>query len=60
MLGLKDRDKLTFVHQTVYNTGPVKLIKKSRSDGLLSGSCQKMINLLVKVRVCPRVRDRTF
>ncbi|XP_047450516.1 uncharacterized protein LOC125013689 isoform X2 [Mugil cephalus] len=48
MLDLKQRDKLTFVHQTVYNTGPVKLIRKSKSDGSISASCQKMINLLVK------------
>lgn len=51
MLRLKDRDKLMFVHQKVYNTGPVKLIRKSKMDGSISGSCQKMLNLFVKVSV---------
>lgn len=54
MLGLKDRDKLLFVHQTVYNTGPVKLIRKSKRDGSISASCQKMLNLLVMVSVSVR------
>lgn len=48
-LGLKDTDKLTFVYQTVYNTGPVRLIRKAKVDGSISASCKKMLNLLVKV-----------
>ncbi|GLD56872.1 uncharacterized protein AKAME5_000916300, partial [Lates japonicus] len=47
-LGLKDTDKLTFVYQTVYNTGPVRLIRKAKVDGSISASCKKMLNLLVK------------
>ncbi|XP_041826011.1 uncharacterized protein LOC121630041 [Melanotaenia boesemani] len=48
-LRLKETDKLAFVNQTVYNTGPVKLIRKSNKEGSISASCQKMLNLLVKV-----------
>ncbi|XP_041825995.1 uncharacterized protein LOC121630031 [Melanotaenia boesemani] len=47
-LNLKETDKLTFVNQTVYNTGPVKLIRKSNKEGSISALCQKMVNLLVK------------
>lgn len=54
MLRLRDRDKLMFVHQTVYNTGPVKLIRKTKRDGSISASCQKMLHLVVKVSVCQR------
>ncbi|XP_067341200.1 uncharacterized protein [Channa argus] len=48
MLGLKDKDKLMFVYQTIYNTGPVKLTRSSKVDGSISGSCHKMLNLFVK------------
>ncbi|KAM4528203.1 gasdermin-E-like [Odontesthes bonariensis] len=47
-LGLKENDKLTFVHQTVYNTGPVKVIRKAKRDGSILASCQKTMSLLVK------------
>lgn len=50
-LDLSSRDKLAFVYQTVYNSGPVKLIRKSEKDGSISASCQKMLNILVKVSV---------
>ncbi|KAK2818499.1 hypothetical protein Q5P01_024060 [Channa striata] len=48
MLGLKDRDKLMFVYQTIYNTGPVKLARSSKMDGSIIGSCHKMFNMFVK------------
>lgn len=48
-LRLKDKDRLAFVHQTVYNTGPVKMIKKSSQDGSISASYQKFVKLLFKV-----------
>jgi len=48
-LGLKEKDILTFVHQTVYNTGPVKMVRKAKRDGSISASCQKMLSLFVKV-----------
>ncbi|XP_055369620.1 uncharacterized protein LOC114867442 isoform X2 [Betta splendens] len=48
MLRLKERDKLMFVHQTVYNTGPVRLHRKSKMDGSVSASCQKLLNLFMK------------
>ncbi|XP_015255605.1 PREDICTED: uncharacterized protein LOC107101267 [Cyprinodon variegatus] len=47
-LRLKDKDRLAFVHQTVYNTGPVKMIKKSSQDGSISASYQKFVKLLFK------------
>ncbi|XP_072228606.1 uncharacterized protein [Leuresthes tenuis] len=49
-LGLKDNDRLTFVHQTLYNTGPVKMVRKAKRDGSISASCQKMLSLFVKGR----------
>lgn len=51
LLGLTERDKLTFVYQTIYNTGPVKLIRKSTKDGSISASCQKILTLFVKVNL---------
>lgn len=50
MLRLKEKEKLTFVYQTVYNTGPVRMIRRSQRSGSISASCQKMLSLLVKVR----------
>ncbi|XP_028273152.1 uncharacterized protein LOC114443395 [Parambassis ranga] len=47
-LDLSSRDKLAFVYQTVYNSGPVKLIRKAKKEGSVSASCQKMLSLLVK------------
>ncbi|KAM4527424.1 uncharacterized protein PAE49_024283 isoform 2-T2 [Odontesthes bonariensis] len=47
-LGLKENDKLTFVHQTVYNTRPVKVTRKAKRDGSISASCQKTMSLRVK------------
>ncbi|XP_005748492.1 uncharacterized protein LOC102207193 [Pundamilia nyererei] len=48
LLGLKDNDKLTFVYQKVYNSGPVKMIRKSNKSGSISASCQKMLHVLIK------------
>ncbi|XP_005470621.2 uncharacterized protein LOC102077861 [Oreochromis niloticus] len=48
LLRLKDNDKLTFVYQKVYNSGPVKMIRKSNKGGSISASCQKMLNVLIK------------
>ncbi|CAI5666108.1 unnamed protein product [Oreochromis niloticus] len=48
LLGLKNNDKLTFVYQKVYNSGPVKMIRKSNKGGSISASCQKMLNVLIK------------
>lgn len=52
LLGLKDNDKLTFVYQKVYNSGPVKMIRKSNKSGSISASCQKMLHVLIKVSEC--------
>lgn len=49
LLHLKENDKLAFVHETLYNTGPVKIIRKSLQDGSISASYQKFFNLLFKV-----------
>ncbi|XP_017288141.1 uncharacterized protein LOC108245605 [Kryptolebias marmoratus] len=48
LLKLKQKEKLMFVHETISNTGPVKLIRKSQYGGSMSASCQKMLNLLFK------------
>ncbi|MEQ2184690.1 hypothetical protein GOODEAATRI_010611 [Goodea atripinnis] len=48
LLKLKEKDKLAFVHQTVYNTEPVQMIKTSDQGGSISASYQKIMNLLFK------------
>ncbi|XP_035995790.1 uncharacterized protein LOC105926063 [Fundulus heteroclitus] len=48
LLKLKDKHKLAFVHQTVYNDGPVKMTKGSAQSGSLSLSYQSVLNLLFK------------
>ncbi|XP_015255603.1 PREDICTED: uncharacterized protein LOC107101266 [Cyprinodon variegatus] len=42
LLKLKENDKLAFVYETAYNTGPVKMIRKENQKGSISGSLQKM------------------
>ncbi|MEQ2210423.1 hypothetical protein XENOCAPTIV_013214, partial [Xenoophorus captivus] len=48
LLKLKERDKLAIVYETVYNSGPVTIIKKSKKDGCISASFHKMANLMFK------------
>ncbi|MEQ2253861.1 hypothetical protein ILYODFUR_036922, partial [Ilyodon furcidens] len=48
LLKLKERDKLAIVYETVYNSGPVTIIKKSKKDGCFSSSFHKMANLMFK------------
>ncbi|XP_047227807.1 uncharacterized protein LOC124872135 [Girardinichthys multiradiatus] len=57
LLKLKEKDKLAFVHQTVYNTEPVQMIKTSDQGGSISASYQKIMNLLFKVS---RKEETTF
>lgn len=49
LLKMKEKDKLAFVHETLYNTGPVRMIRKSAQDGSISANYQKFLKLLVKV-----------
>ncbi|XP_043951957.1 uncharacterized protein LOC122819352 [Gambusia affinis] len=48
LLKMKEKDKLAFVHETLYNTGPVRMIRKSAQDGSISANYQKFLKLLVK------------
>ncbi|XP_067429680.1 gasdermin-E-like isoform X1 [Thunnus thynnus] len=41
MLKLKETEKLTFVHQRVYNTAPVTFYGKTGKNGLVSAVCEK-------------------
>lgn len=49
-LKLKEKDRLAIVYETVYNAGPVTIIRKGKMDGCISASFHKMANLLFKVR----------
>ncbi|KAM4720299.1 uncharacterized protein FYW61_015774 isoform 3-T5 [Anableps anableps] len=57
LLKLKEKDKLAFVHETLYNTGPVKMFKKSAQEGSISASYQKLLNLLFQGS---RTEETTF
>ncbi|XP_008400852.2 uncharacterized protein LOC103460457 [Poecilia reticulata] len=57
LLMLKEKDKLAFVHETLYNTGPVRMIRKSAQDRSVSGNCQKLLKLLVQGS---RTEETTF
>ncbi|XP_063320805.1 uncharacterized protein LOC134619039 [Pelmatolapia mariae] len=48
LLALKTKDKLAFVHQTIYNSCPVTLIRKCTKDGSLLASCIKILSLFAK------------
>ncbi|KAK2818531.1 hypothetical protein Q5P01_024092 [Channa striata] len=48
MLKVKETEKLTFVHQTVYNTDRVDFFGKVEQAGSVSASFQKVLNLNVK------------
>lgn len=48
LLALKTKDKLAFVHQTIYNSCPVTLIRKCTRDGSLLASCIKILSLFAK------------
>lgn len=49
LLGLKEKDKLMFVSQIVYNSSPVKIIRKSTTDGSIFTSYVKMLSVFAKV-----------
>ncbi|KAK2818528.1 hypothetical protein Q5P01_024089 [Channa striata] len=49
MLKVKETEKLTFVHQTVYNTDRVDFFGKVEQAGSVSASFQKVLNLNVKM-----------
>lgn len=49
LLKMKEKDKLAFVHETLYNTGPVRMTRTSTQDGSISAKYQKFLKLLVKV-----------
>lgn len=49
LLGLRDKDRLTFVSQIVYNSSPVTLVRKSTNDGSFLASCVKMLKVFAKV-----------
>ncbi|MED6285124.1 hypothetical protein CHARACLAT_026120 [Characodon lateralis] len=57
LLKLKEKDKLAFVYETVYNTGPVTMIRKGNQQGCLSASFQKMAKMCVSVN---KKEDTTF
>ncbi|XP_042070127.1 uncharacterized protein LOC102314143 isoform X3 [Haplochromis burtoni] len=48
LLGLKEKDKLMFVSQIVYNSSPVKIIRKSTTDGSIFTSYVKMLSVFAK------------
>ncbi|CAI5660283.1 unnamed protein product [Oreochromis niloticus] len=48
VLGLKEKDKLMFVSQIVYNSSPVKVIRKSTTDGSIFTSYVKMLSVFAK------------
>ncbi|XP_014829804.1 PREDICTED: uncharacterized protein LOC106908265 [Poecilia mexicana] len=47
-LKLKENDMLTFVYETVYNSGPVTIVKKDKKDGCFSASFHKLANVVFK------------
>ncbi|XP_054881757.1 uncharacterized protein LOC129356949 [Poeciliopsis prolifica] len=57
LLKMKEEDKLAFVHETLYNTGPVRMIRRSAQDGSISATYQKFLKLLVKGS---RTEETTF
>ncbi|XP_035995791.1 uncharacterized protein LOC105925785 [Fundulus heteroclitus] len=57
LLKLKKKDKLAFVHETAYNTGPVTMFRKGSQKGSISGSLQKMATMCVSVDI---QQDTTF
>ncbi|MEQ2210968.1 hypothetical protein XENOCAPTIV_023184, partial [Xenoophorus captivus] len=57
LLKLKEKDKLAFVYEAVYNTGPVTMIRKGNQQGCLSASFQNMAKMCVSVN---KKEDTTF
>lgn len=51
MLELKEKEKLTFVYQTVYNTDPVKFFDIAGKDGSVSAKSEIFFSLFVRVSV---------
>lgn len=49
-LNLKEKDLLTFVYETVYNSGPVTIIKEHKKEGCFTASLKEMFKSNVKVR----------
>ncbi|KAM4719722.1 uncharacterized protein FYW61_015424 isoform 2-T2 [Anableps anableps] len=48
LLKLKEKHTLAVVYETVYNSGPVTIIRKGKKDGCISASFHKMANLVFK------------
>lgn len=57
MLKLKEKEKLTFVYQTVYNIDPVQFFDIAGKDGSVSAACKIFFTLFLRVSVTDRITD---